>query len=287
MNAPFARLADSLFGRSLCYTKIVSLIRCHDGNSSVLSFLVYAIPFILGVLLLISLFNIQSNFRRGRTAPYFRIRRDSTYAAWRWLLIAIVAIAGIAGALYARRSVPPPNFAAIALPNSEAESPTPILPTVPTITPDANAATKDYIAAPPTITPTQPTPSVTPTPFISTIVALVTPSPNAKITITALSSSLSNTLDPVNANTQFPAGIPRIYVWFEYSGMADGVSWSRAVIRNGAVLRSESEAWELGASGKDRYYFFDEQNGWPSGSYEVQFYIGDQLTDSVKFSITN
>jgi hypothetical protein len=279
-TAPFARIAPMLYLNG-------SVSARHHRALSVISYLVYTIPFAFGLLLIIALFNAQSNYRRSRRAPYFRIRQDSLAAFGRWLLVIIVAGVGIGGGLFARRFVPTPSLSAVSLPTLEPlASSTPGL-NIATITPDANAATKDYLAIPPTITPTQPTPTASSTPFITTIESQITPLPNAAVTITAISSGLSNTLQPVNADTEFPAGIPRLYVWFEYSDMTNGISWSRAILWNGVVLRKESEAWELGESGKDRYYFFDSQNGWPSGSYEVQFYIGDKLASSVKFSIIN
>lgn len=206
-------------------------------------------------------------------------------AGWRWVFVVVLCIAGIGGSLWARRFVPEPVFPTAPPPIPTPEpSPTSEMPSVATTPADEAQATKN-VEVPPTITPTQPTPTMTSTQFIATIASEITPSPDAVITIVAISSSLSNTLEPVNADTQFPAGIPRIYVWFEYDNLANGVSWSRAVVRNGVVLRNESDAWELGVSGEDRYYFFDAQTGWPAGDYEVQFYIGDKLIDSVTFKL--
>jgi hypothetical protein len=90
----------------------------------------------------------------------------------------------------------------------------------------------------------------------------------------------------VDTGTEFPAGIPRIYIWIDYQDMADGSSWSRVLRLNGDVVRSESEGWERGAEGV-AYYFFDAQGGWPSGIYEVTFFIGDKLVASAQFSMIN
>jgi hypothetical protein len=253
----------------------------------VLPTFVYAIPFVLGAVLVIALVNAFGNFRRARRAPYFRIRRDSARAAWRWCLIALVAALVGVGSIVARDRLLAADFGALPLPDFGAVgNPTPDsdLPLITTITPPAAVSTKDLIAAPPTITPTQPTPTVTSTPPISTIVSRVTPSPDATITITAISSGISADLRPVNASLEFAAGIPRIYVWLEYQNMADGVSWSRVLLRNGSLLISETELWERGTEGV-AYYFFDAPNGWAAGSYELQLYIGDKLASPKAFSI--
>jgi len=250
----------------------------------VLSIVVNAIPFILGVILLLSLINVYTNFRRARRAPYFRVRRNAAGVAWRWLLIGMAAGGGIAASIAARQYVP--SAGSIRLPE---------LPAVPTATPTIDimlssatpaegVPTKDIFAVPPTITPTQPTPTATQTPFIVTIESQVTPPADTTIAITAISSGISASLQPINANTQFPVSMPRFYIWLEYDNMADGVSWSRVLIRNGGVLRSESEAWDRAEKGVV-YYYFDAPNGWPAGSYEVQIYIGDKVAASQKFEI--
>lgn len=251
-----------------------------------LSIIVYAIPFVVGIVLAASLFNAFANFRRARRAPYFRIRRDATRAGWRWMLIGMAAGLAIAAAVTARRYVPAPDLESMPLSNAEPTLPTLELAPSPMGTPESDAATKDPIAAPPTITPTQPTPSATSTPYIATIESRVTPPANAVIDITAVSSSISSDLRPVNASDEFPVGTPRLYVWLEYDNMADGVSFSRAVLYNGDVLQVRTEPWERGEEGI-AYYYFDAQNGWPPGSYEVQFYIGDKLADTQSFSVIN
>src|SRR5262249_32597973 len=150
-----------------------------------------------------------------RRAPYFRIRRDSAAAAWRWVLIGIAAGAGIAGAIYARSYITPASGAIFpTLPTAEStptfgiELATPTLP--------EGVPTKDIFSEPPTITPTLPTPTTSPTPFIATIESQVTPPADASIKITAISSGISATLQPINANTNFPVGMPRFYIWLEY-----------------------------------------------------------------------
>jgi hypothetical protein len=249
--------------------------------------LVYAIPFVLLGVALIAILNAVTNFRRARRAPYFRIRRDSMQAAWRWCVIALIAALAVIGSIAARDRLLSGDLGTLPLPGiSGGGNPTPTLglPPIPTVTSPPAVSTKDIISAPPTITPTQPTPTITSTPPISTIASRVTASADAILTITAISSGISADLRPLNASLEFAAGIPRIYVWIEYSNLADGVSWSRVLLRNGALLISETELWERGTEGV-AYYFFDSETGWGAGSYEVQFYIGATLASSKAFSI--
>ncbi len=251
---------------------------------------VYIIPYVLSIVLLIAIVNSAANFRRSQRATYFRLRRDATRGAWRWFLIAIASGGAIALSLIARKDIPPPgpDVLQFSPPTSRVTTTsTPETISLPTVTTREPAApTKDFIVPPPTIPPTLPTPTITSTAYIATIESQVTPPPNASITITAISSGISASLEPVNTDTEFPAGTPRIYVWIDFQEMADGSSWSRVLRLNGEVIRSESEGWERGADGI-AYYFFDAQGGWPTGAYEVTFFIGDKLVTSAQFSIIN
>jgi len=250
----------------------------------VISLLVYVIPYILGLVILIALLGSSANFRRARRAPYFRIRRDAARAAWRWVMICIVALALAVVAIYARRTLPRPSLGSLFLAPMETLSPA--VPMIPSVTPNPSLTPKNPLFAPPTITPTQPTPTVTPTPFLATVESEVTPPTNATLRVTAISSGISSDLRPVNAATTFPAGLPRLYMWIEYANMANGISWSRVLLLNGVVVRAESELWERGEEGI-AYYYFDAQGGWPAGEYEIEFYIGDRLLDSRTFTVVD
>jgi hypothetical protein len=247
-----------------------------------ISIAVYAIPFALGAILLVALIRAAVNFRRGRRAPYYRIRRTASTHAWRWVLAAVVLAVGIAASLRLRRLVPPPELPRLfAPPPTETAAVSATLPLSQSL-----PAVVTSSVLPPTITPTLPTPTQSPTPYIATIASAVTPPAGAQVLITDISSDISSNLTPVNAGETFPAGIRRLYFWLEFSGMADGVSWSRVLLLNGEVVRSESETWERGAAGT-AYYWFEAQGGWPAGSYEVQFFIGDRLIASKTFDVIN
>lgn len=250
-----------------------------------LSLVVYVAPFLLTVMALIALLGVISNFRRARRAPYYRIRRVASQNAWRWMLVAVLSAGAVVAAFQVRQFVPPVDLEEL-FPPSPTPTPTFSVAGLPTGTVDMTLTPKDLLGGPPTITPTQPSPTPTLTPFIATIETSVTPPPDATLRITEISSGISPNLTPVNSGTTFPVGTARIYFWIEYSNMVNGMSWSRALLLNGTVVRTESEAWERGAEGV-AYYWFDAQGGWPPGNYEIQFYLGDKLASSATYSIVN
>ncbi len=248
-----------------------------------LSLIVYTLPYILGIVALIALVSSFSNFRRARRAPYFRIRRDAAQAAWRWVLVLLMCAGGLYGTLSIRRTLPPPNLDSL-WPSPPTITPTFSILGMATPTLDPNATPKEPFLGPPTITPTQPTATPTPTPFITTLQSDVTPPADAKITITAIAGGMTTELTPVNTGTKFPVGTPKIYVFFEYINMADGLSWAPALLRNGAVVRTEPYLWEYGEKGTG-YYQFPAQGGFPAGNYQIQFYIGEKLVAQGVFTI--
>ncbi len=250
-----------------------------------LSLVVYIAPFLLGIVALVSLIVAVANFRRVQRAPYYRIRRESSRHAWRWLLILVLAAGGGFAAVQVRQFVPPLDLEEL-FPPAPTATPTFGLGALPTLTTDPELTPRDIFEGPPTITPTQSPPTLSPTPYIATIESTVTPPADASLTITAVSSGISPNLTPVNVGDTFPVGTARIYFWVEYANMANGMSWSRALLLNGTVVRTESEAWERGSEGI-AYYWFDAQGGWPAGSYEVQFYLGDRQVSSATYSVVN
>lgn len=245
--------------------------------------LIQAIPYLLGLILLVAAINAGLHWNRARKAPYFRIRKEAARQAGRWLLAALIALSGIVVSILVRGSLSQPELPAIFGPRA---SETPIPAGLPTITLDPQLTPNDFFEAPPTITATLATPTLTPTPPIATIESLVTPPAGALIQITAISSDISAGLAPVNAGDAFPVGIERVYFFVQFQNMADGLSWSRVLLLNGEVVRTESEAWSRGASGV-AYYWFAAQGGWPLGDYEVQFFIGTSLSATARFRITS
>jgi hypothetical protein len=240
-----------------------------------------AILIFLGVLLIASIIGLITNLRVYRKATYFTVRRDSARKVRRWFVVLIITIGGMAAGfrlrnIYISEENAQPDIAV----------PTPTsLELAPVITIDPSLTPKDLREAPPTITPTQPTPTQTPTPAIATAETGIEVPEGASLVITAISSRITANLLPLDPGDSFSAGIPRIYFFFDYENMASGVSWSQVLLYNGEVVRSQTETWTWGAVGKDVYYYFETRGGWPAGSYEVQFYLGDQLAASETFTL--
>jgi hypothetical protein len=240
-----------------------------------------AILISLGILLIASIIGLISNLRIYRKATYFTIRRDSARKVRRWFLVFVITIGGLAAGFRLRNIHADDE-------GSQPDITTPAPPSagsLPAVTIDPSLTPKDLREAPPTITPTQPTPTQTATPAIATAETSIEVPEGASLTITAISSRITANLLPLDPGDSFAAGIPRIYFFFDYENLTQGVSWSQVLLYNGEVVRSQTETWTWGAVGKDVYYYFETRGGWPAGAYEVQFYLGDQLAASKTFTL--
>jgi len=250
------------------------------------SLLVYVAPYVLGLVLIVALVTAAGDFGRARSAPYFRIRRDSSRAGWRWVLVAVLCGGGLFGVLSIRGSYGPPDLTQLFPTPDLSASATFYLPgsPQPTAGPGSPQPTSPALPGAPTITPTLPPTTPSATPFITTIEAPVTSSPDAAIKLDTISTGISPSLQPVDPGTFFSSGQTRIYFFISFSNMSNGESWSRALLLDGKVIRTVTEAWNQGEKG-NAYYWFEAQGGFPQGSYQAQFYVGDKMVAQGAFTL--
>ncbi|MCC6804951.1 MAG: hypothetical protein IT319_18865 [Anaerolineae bacterium] len=149
---------------------------------------------------------------------------------------------------------------------------TPVLPT-PTRTP----------------TPTQTdTPTVTPTlsPLLNLTVEFnTTPRPardDFRLTLDAASDDATAETD--TSQPRFAADIRRIYLFFSYENMDNGVAWSRVLYRDGVPVQGNTLLWSLGTAGSS-YFFFGSEAGYEAGAYEARLFVGDREASRYTFSV--
>lgn len=255
-----------------------------------------ALPFITGALfalgLLLFLLSLRL-FRRSRSDVFWRRRRDAGQRGWRTLVLSFVLIVlsvlscmftAVALIMNQHDSTPAPTGVVIepspSLLPAETPQETVMSPAteVPSETPaptrplDTATPFVIVITTTPVFTPTG-TPFPTYTPLATPLVSDVTPLPGASIRITALDDQISDALTPVNPRGAFRAGTTRIYLFVEFTGMAQGVLWKRELYRDGQKIDGNSYLWGLETDGTG-YFFFGDDSGFPPGDYEIRLYIG-------------
>lgn len=279
-------------------------------------------PVIAGMLLLALLLFIGALrfFRLGRTEPYWRLRRTASTRGWQLFLVslttgfvaaAVCLFTGFAELVLGGL----PFLSPITAPTQAAALPT-YTPFVIIITPEATGPTSSPSIQPPTstvttsptasgsstpdplptrvpsraaFTPTASltaTPSPTPTPGLSLppLVSVVTPRPEAALQITAIDSAITDALAPVSPRNTLQAGITRIYFWVTYSGMTDGVVWTRLLLRDGTLIQGGSYLWSGGETGT-LVHFFGNAEGFIPGAYLIRLLIGEQIVAEAAFTV--
>jgi hypothetical protein len=287
------------------------------------SLLPYIILGMAGVALLLLLLALQQ-LRRGRRGPYWRLRRQSSQRGGVMLLasaglfVLAFALAFYSGlATLAFRGVDAffranTGLVGVFLPT---ESPTPTITAPPTLTPTAThtttpaptdtpapsatatfsptpsptATATSTLTATPTATATA-TATATPTPTTDSIVQL-TPAQtgiparaDARITLISASARITPAYQPLDPATVFEAGIRRIYLFMTFEHMDAGVSWSRALYRDGLPVQGQTYIWSQGSSGEG-FFFFGSSDGYAPGDYEVRIYLGERETSRLAFRI--
>lgn len=89
-----------------------------------------------------------------------------------------------------------------------------------------------------------------------------------------------NCINPANS---FPAGTPRVYTCWQYSGMEDKAV--RMVWRmGGQTINEETGTWTQ-AEGNG-WWYWEPEGEYTPGTYEVQLYVEGQLAQSDTFTVT-
>jgi hypothetical protein len=248
-----------------------------------------ALPLITGALFVLALLLFVLSlryFRRSRTDVFWRRRREAGQRGWRALVSSFVMIVLSIGScactvLFAIIAEDEPAPVATEIGFSSSPLPTNQIETPVVTPPDTPTPIVVIITATPLSTPTVTT-FPTFAPLVTPLVSNVTPLPGAEIRITALDDRISDNLTPVNPRAAFRAGTTRIYLFVEFTDMAQGVIWKRELYRDGELLDGGEYLWGHETEGS-AYFFFGNDSGFPPGEYEIRLYIG---TGSTPVSIT-
>jgi cell division septation protein DedD len=223
-----------------------------------------------------------AQLRGARNRPFYLLRREATQAGWRMIFLAggfvvLAFVVRLFGAPTVFRYVPP----------------TPTRTGTPSITPTPSITLTPSRTVSPTITRTpEPTNTLPPTPtprlpssLLSSFTGIVTPLPEAVISPVTAARSFTRDYRPLTNTDVFFNPIRRMYGFFSYDSMSDGVQWTAIWYRDGVVVYYETEPWDGGAGG----YGFTEWDLSPDffipGAYEIQIFVGTEFKAGGRFTI--
>jgi hypothetical protein len=227
--------------------------------------------------------------REAKTSQFYFIREQARVKAGRvMIVVGLLVVVTVALAVLLAVSNTFNHVAQV--------SPTPV-PT-PTLSPTTPPATVVVATASPTpvVTPmlkttatASPSPTIipitaTPTRTLTPIVGAETPLPGATFGEITIARGMTRDNKPKDPSTVFPAGISQLYAFFDYQNLSDGVLWTQVWYREGEEIGSGSALWEWGSYGT-AWIFLKPVGGYPRGQYTVKLYIGDELQQTVTFTV--
>jgi len=225
--------------------------------------------------------------REAKTSQFYFIREQARIKAGRvMILVGFLGVVTVALGILLFVS----NTFTLVAQASPTPTPTPTLsPTAPATASITASPTSVLTPMPkpsataspsPSIIPTVGTPTLTPTP----IVGAETPLPGATFGEITLARGVTDDNKPKDPGTVFPASSLRVYAFFDYQNLSDGVLWTQVWYREGKEIGRESNLWEWGSYGT-AWIFLRPIGGYSRGEYEVRLYIGDELKQTATFTV--
>lgn len=256
-------------------------------------------PWILGglaVLVLITLVQIYSAWRRVKRSPYFFLRQQAERRLQNriWTLVLLFAAGGLT--IFYANQTPPDNTIRMALlaqakPAGEAaEVVVDELPVIALDGPDSfeMAGGESRLASGSIVTaaldlsltnrdglaPADAEP-VLPEEF-DQVEPEVELTPDAEFTRLIFSTEINDDYDPVSPRRTFVEGFYTIYATFDYVGMADGMAWSWVWRRDGEIVNGGNELWQYADDGPG-WIYYEPPEGFSPGEYTLEVWVNGEL----------
>jgi hypothetical protein len=252
----------------------------------------------LGVLVLITIVQISSAWRRVKRSPYFFLRQQAERRLQNrlWTLVIIFAAGG--ATLYYANQAPPDNTVRMALLANakpvEAFAETAVdVDELPVIALDAPGAFEvnggeNVLNAGTTITAAvdlsldgadrlalPPGEPVLPEEF-DQVEPEVELGADSQFTRLVFSTEINDDYDPVSPRRTFVEGFYTIYATFDYQGMADGMAWSWVWRRDGEIVNGGNELWQYADEGPG-WIYYEPPEGFSPGQYTLEVWVNGEL----------
>jgi hypothetical protein len=178
----------------------------------------------------------------------------------------------------------PPTRTPTATPTSTPlPSATPTITTTPTLTATPTATLTATFTRTPTITTTS-TPTFEAILNLTPVVSLKIPRQNADLSLVTAAEGVLPDGTPDRPGDEFAAGVTRVFIFFAYRNMDNGVAWARILYREGIPIQGQSYLWSGGETGSS-YFFFGDQAGYLPGEYTVRLFLAGQEMTHLTFTV--
>jgi hypothetical protein len=222
------------------------------------------------VLALVALGGAFFFFRRSRREAFWRLRRQAGQSGIRWLSLALVFLMLSAALCILNLTVslvepPAPTDLAQAITDTPfMVEPLATLAVTPIVLASPSVAFSASLEVSSTPHDATPAPSLTPS---------STPSPTLDLSpfvLRGIDDVISDSGLPIQPSSVFPAGVTRLYFFFDYREIRQGQIWRQALLREGEIIAEQTQAWGQTPSRGVSYFFFGDSRGFAAGTYEIR-----------------
>ena len=98
------------------------------------------------------------------------------------------------------------------------------------------------------------------------------------------SAGINDDNRPTDPTYLLPSGITDVYVFFDYAGMSDGLTWSYVWTREGETVLEESDTWQWGESGS-AWASINNDEPFEPGAYRLALLVEGNLVAASDFTI--
>nr|HID15118.1 hypothetical protein [Anaerolineae bacterium] len=89
---------------------------------------------------------------------------------------------------------------------------------------------------------------------------------------------------PTNPTYLLPSGITKVYAFFDYTRMRDGMAWNRAWYYEGEQVATGSGTWDMGPSGS-AWVALSADEPLDPGTYRLELYVESALVAASNFTV--
>jgi len=257
------------------------------------------IPWILGGQLLLVFWASSALVRSwhdAKRSPYYFLRLQATKKLQRYLAISGVLIAlTVATVAYAwqtptdtipriallKYAKPAPQISGIDNEDTSEAQASPAAVQIDTISPVSNRIAESSISLDDTVLQ----PFSLPSDYNDL-------EPVAEITVETtlgdilFSTDINDGYRAIDPSRRFAPGYFTLYATFDYTGMADGMSWSWIWRWNGQVIDGGNQTWSYGENGPG-YVYLRPDEGFAPGEYVLDIWVNGKLSTQSNFMVTD
>lgn len=93
---------------------------------------------------------------------------------------------------------------------------------------------------------------------------------DVQLQFSAMDDAISDDLQPIQADTSFPANTERLYFFFSYANVQTGLRWNQTLLRDGEIVQRRVAEWGVTPPTGETFFFLGSNEGFAPGVYTLR-----------------